>query len=276
MKELTKRMLMALWGIPLILGLSFLGEIYFLALLLIINVFSLWEFYSIFQNQKLNSYKFLGLFFSTILLLTAYYYSLEILTIIFLIMLIGILIRHIRVSQPLSSSNTALTVTGIFYITIFLITLLKVRQNFVSWTNTSEAVNTGGIFFILLWISIWVCDTMAYFGGRLLGKHKLAPQTSPNKTVEGAVFGFIGAILIFVGIGPLVLPSLSTSYFWFFAVIVGIFGQIGDLVESRFKRDASVKDTSRILPGHGGFLDRFDSIIFISPFLFILLFSLKS
>jgi phosphatidate cytidylyltransferase len=268
-------MLMALWGIPLILGLSFLGKFYFLVLLLIINVFSLWEFYSIYINQKINAYKFLGLSFSIILLIASYYYTLEILTIIFLIILLGILIRHIRISQPLSTSNTALTITGIFYITIFLITLLKVRQNFSSWTNSSEEVNAGGIFFILLWISIWVCDTMAYFGGRVFGKHKLAPLASPNKTVEGAVFGFIGAIIIFIGIGPLVLPNLSISYFWIFAGIVGIFGQIGDLVESRFKRDANVKDTSRILPGHGGFLDRFDSIIFISPLLFILLFLLK-
>jgi phosphatidate cytidylyltransferase len=148
--------------------------------------------------------------------------------------------------------------------------LLHLRIYLEGWLQIETITNPAGKFFILLWLGIWFCDTAAYFGGRWLGKHKLAPNTSPNKTVEGAIFGFIGSILLFSLLGPLFIPEINNYYFWFTGLIIGIFGQMGDLVESRFKRDAGVKDTSRLLSSHGGFLDRFDSLLFSSPFLFLL------
>ncbi len=270
MKELTKRILVAIFGVPVILGLSYLGGHYFLALILVINALALWEFYTMFSNQKIQAYRNVGVGLSTILILLAYQNSIQ----LFVAGLFGILIllylRHLRLTGPNASMNTVFTVGGIFYITIFLIGLLNVRQNFAGWFHTESISSPGGNFLVILWVSIWICDTMAYFGGRLLGRHKLAPRTSPNKTVEGAVFGVLGAVFVFVAGGSLILSEIPGIYFWIAGGIVGIFGQLGDLVESRFKRDAGVKDTSTILPGHGGFLDRFDSFIFVSPFFYLL------
>lgn len=274
-KELTKRVLVAIVGIPVVLGLSYLGGFYFLILILVINGMALWEFYSIYRNRNLAAYRGLGVLLSTGFILIANWYSTQILFAAYLIIVIALLLRHLRVSEEVTSLNTVLTLGGISYITLFLVTLLKLRLQFDQWTALDPGLHDAGKYMVLLWISIWVCDTFAYFGGSLVGRHKLAPRTSPNKTVEGAVFGFIGALVVFVPLGLLWIPELPSVYFWLSATVVGIFGQLGDLIESRFKRDAGVKDTSTLLPGHGGFFDRFDSLIFVSPFLFLIFNYLK-
>ncbi len=269
LNNLTKRILTALWGIPLILFLTYKGSIYFLLALLIINGMSLYEYYLLHEKMNIFPFKATGVFFSSIILLIVYFFSLDFLYIGFLIMVSAFLLWHLRLSKKITSVNTSVTLSGILYITLFLSALLLLRQHFDTWVGVEKDQNVGGIYFLFLWISIWVSDIFAYSGGHLLGQHKLAPHTSPNKTIEGAFFGLIGPLVIFLGITPFFLPQLALRHLIISALIVGIIGQIGDLVESKFKRDAVVKDTSNILLGHGGFLDRFDSLIFISPFLYL-------
>ncbi|MFD0897375.1 phosphatidate cytidylyltransferase [Loigolactobacillus binensis] len=121
------------------------------------------------------------------------------------------------------------------------------------------------LFYILF--TIWATDIGAYQIGRKLGKHKLAPQVSPNKTWEGSIGGTICAVIIggiFVAFVPAIqLYSLPTMIL--FTFIFSICGQLGDLVESSYKRHYGVKDSGKILPGHGGILDRFDSLLFVLP-----------
>jgi phosphatidate cytidylyltransferase len=121
---------------------------------------------------------------------------------------------------------------------------------------------------ICIFILIWTNDTFAYIVGKSIGKHKLFEAISPKKTTEG----FIGGMLFAVIAGLIIAHYyyLRSSFFWIAtALIVSIFGTIGDLVESKFKRVAAVKDSGHIMPGHGGLLDRLDSIIFVSPVLFL-------
>jgi phosphatidate cytidylyltransferase len=276
LSNLVKRVLMALWGVPLLLILSFLGSYYFLALLVIINFMALWEFYTIFQNKQIFAFRILGVSLSTLWLTFSFWLHPSQIFLVLLAIIFLILLRHLQCGESSPSLNTIITSGGIIYITLFLISLLKLRQEFSSLSGLPPELNAGGRFLVVLWISIWICDTLAYFGGKLLGKHPLAPETSPNKTVEGALFGLIGAFLIFLGLGKFFLNFLSDWELFIASIIVGVFGQIGDLVESRFKRDAGVKDTSSILPGHGGFLDRFDSVIFVSPLFYIFFNLLKS
>jgi phosphatidate cytidylyltransferase len=129
----------------------------------------------------------------------------------------------------------------------------------------------GGFTVIAVFASVWVCDSAAYFAGRAFGKHKLFERVSPQKTWEGAIAGFVTAILTFVLAAELFLPYMTLGNAIVCGGIVGSFGQIGDLVESLFKRDAGVKDSSSLVPGHGGVLDRFDSLLFISPLVFLYL-----
>ena len=117
---------------------------------------------------------------------------------------------------------------------------------------------------LLLFVIIWVGDTAAYYGGRALGRHLLAPKVSPNKTVEGAIAGLIGSVLAGTIGGALFLgePWLNVMGI---SAVTSVVGQLGDLAESALKRSAGVKDSSSILPGHGGILDRLDSLFFAAP-----------
>ena len=124
----------------------------------------------------------------------------------------------------------------------------------------------------ILFAATWLCDSGAYFGGRLLGRHKLYPQASPNKTVEGAVSGLLFAALLLPALQMLNLARPLPYDYWILPLIVGIAGQIGDLIESLMKREAGIKDSSQIIPGHGGFLDRFDSLLVSSPLFLAYLF----
>lgn len=133
-----------------------------------------------------------------------------------------------------------------------------------------ETRNAGLEYIILALVIVWSTDSGAYFTGRKLGKNKLWPEISPNKTVEG----FIGGIVIAV-IGVVIMQLIhpfdkSWIVIIFITIISSIFGQMGDLVESAIKRHYGVKDSGNILPGHGGILDRFDSLIFVLPLLNLL------
>lgn len=115
----------------------------------------------------------------------------------------------------------------------------------------------------------WAADSMAYFTGLAFGKHKLAPRISPGKSVEGAVGGVVGALLVGAAGGPLAGLSVGTGVL--LGALAGTAGPIGDLAESGIKRWCGVKDSGTILPGHGGVLDRFDSLLFVAPCVYYLL-----
>ncbi len=271
MTELAKRIGVALWGIPLLLFLTFMGGYFFLAFVLIVSGMAVWEFYAMYENKQIFAFKFLGTGSSVVFLLFTFYYP-HCWVFGLFVTLILLLLGNLRNQKGSPGTNTAFTMAGFVYITLLLSSLLQLRENFATWQPSfvSNVPHAGGWLIIILFASIWICDTAAYFGGRAFGKHKLAPSASPNKTVEGGIFGLVFGIISFWGFSSIWLPDLPVHYALTAGLIVGVFGQLGDLVESRFKRDAGVKDTSTLLPGHGGILDRFDSLIFVSPFLWAL------
>jgi phosphatidate cytidylyltransferase len=117
---------------------------------------------------------------------------------------------------------------------------------------------------------IWVSDTMAYVVGTLMGKHKLAPSISPGKSIEGAVGGFVFSLVVAYFLNRW-LPVGTLAEHLGLAFLIWLFGLIGDLVESHLKRNYGVKDSGKLLPGHGGFLDRFDAVIYLLPFVLLYL-----
>ena len=121
---------------------------------------------------------------------------------------------------------------------------------------------------ISIFVLIWINDTMAYVVGKTIGKHKLFERISPKKTMEGFVGGVVFSMLFSILIAYYFIQQ-PIIYWVIIATIVGVFGTIGDLVESKLKRLANVKDSGKIMPGHGGILDRLDSIIFVGPFVFL-------
>lgn len=128
----------------------------------------------------------------------------------------------------------------------------------------------GWLWLWLVLISIWMSDTAAYFVGRFVGGPKLLPSVSPKKTISGAVGGAAGAAVGALVFGLITHPVHSAFAYLLFGAYVSVAGQLGDLVESAYKRSAGVKDSGKLLPGHGGMLDRIDSLLFASPFAYYL------
>ncbi|MBN1551066.1 phosphatidate cytidylyltransferase, partial [bacterium] len=161
--------------------------------------------------------------------------------------------------------NLSITVFGIIY-QMSIATLILIRQQTVLINQTDQF---GSGLVMLLFLTIWICDTAAYLWGSKFGRHKLFVRISPKKTWEGAIAGFITALMFAYLLKFILVPSLSFRQSLFAGFVIGIVGQIGDLVESGFKRQAGVKDSSSFLPGHGGILDRFDSPLFVAPCIYI-------
>ena len=157
------------------------------------------------------------------------------------------------------------TISSVLYVTSGFIALMVLRDNRI-YENTSYYADQEGFGMAVIWlvlISIWASDTFAYFVGRSIGKRNIVPTISPNKTLEGFIGGFIGCILT-GWIGSLFL-GLPLNFGVGIGVNVGILAPLGDLFESKLKREANKKDSGTLLPGHGGVLDRFDSLLFTAP-----------
>ena len=147
---------------------------------------------------------------------------------------------------------------------------LYITLPFILLLSSPNFINPAKYEIVLaLFIMIWCNDTFAYLVGKSIGKHKLLESVSPKKTIEG----FIGGV-IFTLLASVIISRFYTFFnvtLWIVsALIISVFGTLGDLVESKFKREAGIKDSGNIMPGHGGILDRLDSVIFVIPFLYLL------
>jgi len=128
--------------------------------------------------------------------------------------------------------------------------------------------DVGAYVVLMIVVMVWVNDSGAYIGGSLFGKHKMWARHSPGKTWEGTAFGVLATLLLAVFVGPLVQPAIAWYHWLALGFICSVIDTLGDLVESMLKRSVGVKDSGNIMPGHGGFLDRFDSLLIIMPFVF--------
>jgi phosphatidate cytidylyltransferase len=165
-------------------------------------------------------------------------------------------------------ANIGATLTGIFYIGLFSASLVKLREYYA---DSYFFYDQGGYLIISLFATIWICDSAAYFIGSAFGKHKILTRISPKKSWEGGIAGFIFSVLAMVIAKILILDLLSIQDAVAIGIIIGTFGQAGDFVESMIKRDANVKDSSSLIPGHGGIFDRFDSLLFSAPLIYLYL-----
>ena len=170
------------------------------------------------------------------------------------------------VKYPKYSANQLFsTIFGIFYIPVMISFIFKTREN----------IAFGQWLAWMVYVSSWGSDTCAYAVGRLFGRHKLAPNLSPKKSIEGSVGGIIGSALIGVIFGLIMsnFTGKSENLIIIFAVIGGlgsVISQIGDLAASGIKRNYDIKDYGHLIPGHGGILDRYDSIIITAPIVYFL------
>ena len=149
--------------------------------------------------------------------------------------------------------------------------LMSVAYVGIGFMYFYETRSEGLRYILFAFLIVWLTDTGAYIFGRLMGKHKLWPVISPNKTIEGFIGGLFCSLIVPLAMLYFVDFNMNVWILLGVTLILSLFGQLGDLVESGFKRHFGVKDSGRILPGHGGILDRFDSFMFVLPLLNILL-----
>lgn len=255
---LWQRILSGLIGAPVFLVLIWLGYWPFACAVVVLSLIAMVEYYAPWPNKNIYPVTFLGIPFGLtfpVLVMAGY----PQLIMVFMAVLVAAALAWQIFSSRRSRAgiDVGVTVLGSLYtglLPTFLIMayLLPGGRNIV----------------IAMVVSVWACDTFAYFIGRSLGKRKIAPEISPGKTIVGTAAGFIAAFssgIIFTAAGWLTWPKGIAI-----GLIIGVLGQLGDLVASMLKREVGIKDFGRIIPGHGGVLDRFDGLFFVAPFIYFL------
>jgi phosphatidate cytidylyltransferase len=198
------------------------------------------------------------------------FYSILLIVAFVLIALTFALVTSRDLKTYVGASST--TIFGVVYIALTLSCLLPLRftpLGHVSLCKGTSDDAVGRNLLLLLFLVIWAGDTFAYLVGRTIGRKMLFPSISPKKTLEGSVAGFAGSLLVAWGFALLFWQTASLKKVILLAALVALFGQIGDLAESAMKRGADLKDSGSVLPGHGGLLDRVDSLLFGAPVLWL-------
>ncbi|HTS87146.1 MAG TPA: phosphatidate cytidylyltransferase [Gemmatimonadales bacterium] len=270
--NLTKRILFAAVAIPLALGVVYCGGWALVAVVSAASVLGARELYALVRQQGVRPLERTGLLSAAALPVLTYLNVRHEAALaewgwflggLWMVVVLSVALwRRPPDEHPFAA--TAATTFGVLYpagLASFLIPIRHARFDTWSWPGAWL------VFFPL--VITWVCDTAAMFAGRAIGGPRLWPSVSPGKTWAGSVAGVLGALLAVPVLNGLVLTrvgvALPLGQGLLFAAILSVVGQVGDLAESLYKREAGVKDSSSLIPGHGGVLDRFDSLYFVLP-----------
>jgi phosphatidate cytidylyltransferase len=262
--NLMQRVAVAIVGIPLFLWLNMKGGLFFMGLVLLLSLMATWEFRGLAAHRAHPPSAVIWLLLTSFIQLDFYfgfigYWEAMLAVIMFLYVL------EIWRDQGSQFMNLGATLVGLLYVNLCFGSLLRLRL------SENTGAGSGQALVLLMFLCVWAADIFAYFGGRSLGgkfiEKKLFPRISPKKTWEGYLFGIAGSVLAAWACSTWItgcpdgraIPA---------GLLIGVVAPAGDLLESMFKRDAGVKDSSGIIPGHGGVLDRFDTIMFVAPLLY--------
>jgi phosphatidate cytidylyltransferase len=262
---LTRVMIAFIFG-PIILYITLLGKLPFLILVEILIILGLWEFTYLAELKNFQIPKWILLPPGVFLGISVYLWGEG--TFIFFLLGVMYLTAFVFVIKGRTQDATAdlsSSVFAFFYVAGLFSFLILLRE---MPRELRLDYKIGGLWIVYILICIWSCDTFAYFIGAPLGKHKLSPSISPKKTVEGFGGGILGAVAAAFFSYYVFLKYAQLKHLLVISIFVSLIGQAGDLTESLFKRDAKIKDISHIIPGHGGILDRFDSLLFVSPIVY--------
>ncbi len=238
-------------------------ECFFAAFVLVVAVIGQFEFYSLVKRKDYSPLTIPGMVTGVLWVITTLLFP-QYLYVFFIAVILIFLIINLFMNIPNATNRLSSTILGFVYVPVLISSLILIRELPSNYT----VIYREGEYLILLFLTtVWVCDSLAYIFGKWLGKKKIAPEISAKKTVVGCVAGLIGSVLSVLVLYTirLVPESLTLLQIIVFSLLMGLFGQVGDFVESVFKRDAQVKDSSSILLGHGGILDRFDSFLVAAP-----------
>ncbi len=243
---------------PLVLLIAFGPFPLFSLLVLVATFFGLREFYNLALPHSQWIERGMGMVLGLFLSVLVSCGEMRWVPLFFVFSLLALSVLYMVTSRNLSStiSGIGMSLFGILYVG-FLLSYI-----FLIWKGVD-----GKEWVLFLIATVWAGDISAYLGGTAFGRHKLYPKISPNKTFEGLGGAMAGSVIMALAFSVLVLPGLGRGVSIFLGIALAVFGQIGDFIESMLKRSAQVKDSGSLIPGHGGMLDRLDSLLFTAPFL---------
>jgi phosphatidate cytidylyltransferase len=253
--------------IPVVLLINNLGGAWFAGFVALLAALACREFYALFGDRVPGGLRFIGMLGSALICIALYLGSFVTGAMVLTVLLMGLLLASlIRLDQASFAATASLGLAGPLYTGWLLgfFVLLRAESE-----GPAAAAGAGRDYVMMLLILTWSYDTLAYLGGSFLGRRKLFTRISPSKTLEGTLIGLAGSTA-----AALISKSTFAGYFgWADAVLlgllVGVAAQAGDLVESMFKRSARAKDSSSLIPGHGGLLDRCDSLLLTAPVFYL-------
>lgn len=262
---LKTRLITALIGVVLLAVAITYGGLFFNLVMSVLAFIGWVECVSLFRHMKRRLLPLWGLIYIALVCGSLSFGNYSLAVFLGILVMLAMVIEYTFCNGKNTLSTVQSTISNLLYVTNGFIALMVLRDNRI-YENTSYYAGQEEFGMAVIWlvlIAIWASDTFAYFVGRAIGKRKIVPNISPNKTLEGFIGGFIGCILTgWVGSFFLGLP---VSFGIGIGCIVGILAPLGDLFESKLKREANKKDSGTLLPGHGGVLDRFDSLLFAAP-----------
>jgi phosphatidate cytidylyltransferase len=256
------RVVVAFIAGPAILASIYFGGMIFLGMMLFIALMSLYEFTVMVNQKQVFPIRWLMMLFCAAILVNHKFRLISTLDFLLLAVFFFPTIELFR-KRGAPISNIGSSFLCLFYISFPFLSLMDMR-----------GYDKDGVFITMIFIAVWMSDTFAYFGGKFLGgkvfKSKFSERYSPKKTWEGFFAGSIAStVTAWIFSATLLSPLFAAVHILIIGLIIGLLSPIGDLIESMFKRDSGVKDSSGLIPGHGGFFDRFDSLCFIAPVVFL-------
>ncbi|MFQ5586287.1 MAG: phosphatidate cytidylyltransferase [Thermodesulfobacteriota bacterium] len=259
-RKSLKRVLTSIVAVPVLLAvLLYASSAWFLAIILFVTIAALWECNTLTMAGDDRAGMVVAVVVGSALPLAVYWRGMDVLPLFFVVSLFLLFLYHLVGRRDISSTVRYLGAGsfGLFYIPLLLSFMVLLRGA------------EGGRWWILfLFAVIWGNDTFAYYVGRSLGRHRLSKVVSPKKTIEGALGGLVGGVGVSIAFHYSIFNDRSVVELGILAFLLSLVGQTGDLFESMIKRSAGAKDSGFIVPGHGGILDRIDSILFSLPLLY--------
>lgn len=268
MNNFTNRTITGISFVALIVASVIVSPYLFMIVFCVITMIALDELYTLLKTQDKDNTKVLWIVIGTLMFLCFALSANDVIEIKYLLLNIPlvliIFLTELFKSHRDSIMNIGRSLLGLFYIVL--------PFSILNYFYQYEIYDSGKRYSLLLgfFILVWMYDVAAYVFGSLLGRHKMFERVSPKKTWEGAVGGAI-ICLISGYLLSLIFIEINGFKWLMISVIIIVFGTLGDLFESMLKRSAGVKDSGRILPGHGGILDRFDAVLFAAPAVFVYL-----
>lgn len=275
MNNFTQRILTGTIYIACIIAALYTVPLVFLVIFLVISAFTQYEYYRLVAHiPDVKPHVVLGIFSGVALYILSFFnafYNLPNTLFIWLLLILPIsMLKELFSHSKQSLQNMAYTLFGIMYIAVPFALLPYIGA------SPEQGVSISGNIIMMMFLFIWSHDSFSYVWGVTCGKHLLFPRISPKKTVEGFIGGLTTTVAIAILLFYVYPIGLTLTQQIIAAVLIVLFATCGDLVESMLKRSVDIKDSGTLLPGHGGFLDRFDSVIFCIPPFFAYLYIIKA